>query len=451
MISYRKFKLDRNLYNQLSEEDKKVLRILEQVVKDISVVYELQRKDGFYPKGMTKKQVEDAGRKDTEILSPFTYVQQKNGQFVAIPYHIKYAAYLKPIAEKIDKAAHICSNQSFKAYLRARAQSLTDGSYREADIVWFNMKNSQIDFSVGPFERYLDKTLFIKRVFQAHVGVINREKTKLAEKIREVLYSSAELSPSKLHSTHIPQKGVTVLWEQTPLTSGYASEVVFSSEHFPSDLDLLEKYGSRILIYESQFKLKFDKLYYPIFQTIFEKRFASKYSKDVLFNAVGLNVLIYEMSKQLHKFSGARERLQELYGPIDEANGFASGIEHCKHLLVKGLISQEELEAIMIIHLLWMFADWLVYTRNKAKESHVLGNSILLDAYLATNALRISGGISWPNFPKIFFEIETMAYQLVQVLQQGSYNDAKKFIKKHANLKNFEILGKSLAGLPTTL
>ena len=318
-------------------------------------------------------------------------------------------------------------------------------------LIWLNVKTYKIDFSVGPFERYLDKTLFIKRVFQAHVGVIDQDKTKLAEVIREVLYSSAELTPGKLHSTRIPQKGVAVLWEQTPITSGYASEVVFSSEHFPCDLDLLEKYGSKIVIYESQFKLKFDKLYYPIFKTIFEKRFASKYSKEVLLYNVGLNVITYELSKQLHKFTGARERLKELYGPIDEANGFASGIEHCKHLLVKGLISQEELEAIMIIHILWMFADWLVYTHNKAKESHVIGNSILLNAYLTNGALKVSGGISWPNFSKIFFEIESMAYQLVQVLQQGSYNDAKKFIKKNANLKNFEILGKSLKGLPTTL
>lgn len=451
MISYRKFKLDKDLYYKLSEEDKKLLKILEQVVQDVSTVYELQKKDGFYPKGMTKKQVEVAGKNNSEILSPFTYVQQKNGQFVAIPYHIKYATYLKPIAEKIEKAAHICSNKSFKAYLKARARSLLDGSYREADIAWLNVKNSKIDFSIGPFERYLDKTLFIKRVFQAHVGVINQDKTKLAEKIREVLYSSAELSPSKLHSTHIPQKGVTVLWEQTPSTSGYMSEVVFSSEHFPCDLDLLEKYGSRILFYQSQFKLKFDRLYYPIFKTIFEKKFASKYSKELLFYSVGLNIITYELSKQLHKFNGARERLKELYGPIDEANGFASGIEHCKHLLVKGLISQEELEAIMIIHILWMFADWLVYTHNKAKESHVLGQSILLNAYLTNGALKVSGGISWPNFPKIFFEIETMAYQLVLLLQQGSYNDAKKFIKKHANLKNFEILGNSLKRISPVL
>lgn len=444
---YRKFKIDKNLYNNLSEEDRKILRILEQVVKDTAIIYETQKKEGFYPKGITKKKLEEVGKKDLQILSPFTYVNEKNGQLEAILYNERYSKYLQPIAKKIEKAATLCRNKSFRTYLKARAKSIIDGSYREADIAWLNVKNSRIDFSIGPFERYLDKTLFIKRVFQAHVGVIDQGTTKLAGKIKEVLYSSAKLSPNKYHSTHIPRKGVNVLWEQTPATAGYMSEVVFSGEHFPSDLDIMEQYGSKILIYRCQFKLKFDRLYYPIFKAIFEKRFASKYSKESLFKAVGLNVLTYELSKQLHKFSGARERLQEVYGPIDEANGFASGIEHCKHLLVKGLISQDELEAIMIIHILWMFADWLVYTHNQTKENHIIGNSILLDAYLTTGALRISKGISWPNFSKIFFEIEAAANQLVHILQEGSYKDAQVFIRKHANLKNFEVLGKNLRHL----
>ncbi len=441
---YRKFKIDRNLYNRVSEGDKRILRLLEQVVKDVATIYELQKREGFYRKGVTKKQIEDAGKIDPQILSPFTFVNKKNGKLEAIPYHQKYASYLKPIAQKVEKAAKLCSNKSFKVYLKARAKSLLDGSYKGADLAWLNVKNCKIDFSIGPFERYLDKILFIKRIFQAHMGVIDQDKTKLAEKMKEVLYSSAKLSPSTYHSTHIPQKGVRVLWEETPATAGYMSEVIFSGEHFPSDLDLMEEYGSKILFYRSLFKLKFDKLYYPIFKIIFEKRFASKYSKELLLRAVGLNVLSYELSKQLHKFNGARERLQELYGPIDEANGFASGIEHCKHLLMKGLISQDDLEGIMIIHILWMFADWLFYTHNKAKEIHVIGNSILLNAYLTSGALRFSQGMSWPNFSKIFFEIEATANQLVHILQEGSYKDAQKFIKENANLKNFEVLGKNL-------
>lgn len=448
---YRKFKLDAKITEYLSGEDGRVLRILEEVVKDISHIYELQVKEGFYPKNISKEEIEKAAEKDPEILSPFTIVQMNNNKLKAVPYHKKYLKYLVPIAEKIEQAANICTNSYFKRYLKTRAKSLRDGSYGEADIVWLSIKHSMLDFSVAPFERYLDKMFFIKRVFQAHVGVVDLDKTEGANKIKESLYSSAKLSPDKYHSTNIPKKGVQVLVENTPATAGYMADVLFSGEHFPSDLDIMQNFGSKIVYYYSQINLKFDKLYYPIFKLIFEKRFATKYTKELLLMAVVRNALLYEMGRQLHKFEGARERLKERYGPIDEANGFASGIQHSKHLVVKGLISEDELEAIIITHILWMFADWVLYRNNKGKESHILGNSMLLNAYLESGALKIQEGISWPNFSKIFFQIEEMADNLVYLLREGSYNEASKFIKKRADIKYFEVLGKSLRNIPANI
>lgn len=446
---YRKFKLDKDLYNKLSEEDKKILKILKQVVKDTSAIYELQKKEGFYPKGITKKQLEKENEINPQILSPYTYIEEKNGRLEATPYHIRYTKYLKPIARKIEKAANICTNPTFKRYLKSRAKSLLDGSYKEAFKVWLHVKNSNIDFTVSPFASQLDKVFLIKRAFQAHVGIINHEYTKVAESYKEALYSSAKISFSKYHSTGIPKRGVRVFVEATPAISGYPADILSSGQHYPVSAETALKYGSKIILFDSQVTYKFEKLYYPIFKTIFEKRFASKYSKELLLEAAGWSILLYELGKQLHNFAGARERLQELYGPIDEANGFASGIEHSKHLVVKGLLSQEQLEAIIIIHIVWMIADWLLFKDNIAKQSHIVGNSILLNSYLSHGALREIEGISWPNFSRIFFEIESMTYKLVYLLQKGSYKEAELFIKKNSNLKIFERLSKTLSNINT--
>ncbi len=448
---YRKFKLNKEILADLSKEDKSLLRILEGVAKDTSLIYALQLREGFYPKGVTKSQLEKAAKFDPEILSPFTIVIKKNGQLEAIPYHQHYIKYLKPIAKKIEKAAAKTTNESFKTYLLARAKSLTSGNLEEAYKLWVNVKHSKIDFNIAPFETHLDKLFNVKRAFQAYVGVINEPETKLAEEYKETLYSSAKLSFSKFHSTEIAKRGVSVFVEFTKAIAGYPADVLSSGEHFPQDLGLALKYGARTVIYTSQFKLKFEKLYYPIFKMIFEKRFASKYSKELLLEATAFCILLYELGKQLHKFEDARERLQDLYSPIDEANGFASGIEHSKHLVVKGLLSQEQLEAIIIIHIVWMITDWLLYKDNIAKEAHIIGNSILLNSYLSNGALRESAGISWPNFSRIFFEIEAVAYRLVYLLQKGSYKEAREFIQKNANLKSFEQLAKTLGKIDTRI
>lgn len=445
---YREYKINRKIYN-LSKEDLSLLRILKSVVLDCSLLYKVQLEEGFYPKGLTKHDLEQAGKDNPELLSPFTYIEKRNNKLEAIPYHIRYAKHLVPIVEKIEKAADICTNRSFRLYLQAKAKSLQDGSFREAFKVWLNVKDSQLDFSIGPYERHLDKILSIKRVFQAHIGVINEQYTKLAESYKETLYSSAKLSFSKHHSTEIPKKGVRVVVEATPALAGYPADILSSGQHFPSNLDLALQNGAKILLYGSQINFKFEKLYYPIFKTIFETRFASKYSRQLLLEAAGWCIFLYELSKQLHNFGGARERLQELYGPIDEANGFASGIVHSKHLVVKGLISQEQLEAIIIIHIVWMLTDWLLYKKNIAKSSHILGNSILLNSYLSHGALQEVAGISWPNFFRIFFEIESMSYKLVYLLQEGSYKEANQFIKKNANLECFKRVSKALSKIDT--
>lgn len=447
VMFYRKYRLNKNEYASLSKENRLILKILEGVVEETAILYEFQLKEGFYPKGITKGTLENAAKLDPEILSPFTVVQRKNNSLEAVLYHIHYAKYLKPLAKKIEKAARIATNKSFKLYLLSRAKSLIDGNLNEAYSLWLNVKNPHIDFTIGPFETHIDKVLSIKRAFQAHVGIIDQKQTKLAESYKETLYSSAKLSFSKYHSTDIPQKGVSVFVEDTLAISGYPADILSSGQQFPRNVNLALKYGSRILIYSSQIKLKFEKLYYPIFKTIFEARFASKYSKDLLLEATSWTILLYELGKQLHKVVGVRDRLQQLYPPIDEANGFASGIEHSKHLVVKGLLSQEQLEAIIIIHLVWIIADWLLYKDNIAKQSHMIGYSILLNSYLSHGALRESEGISWPNFSRIFFEIETMAYKLTYLLQKGSYKETERFIQKNANLKNFERLSKTLTNI----
>lgn len=388
MKSIRRYRINKEACSKLSQEDKKILGILEEVVADAAKLYEKQLKDGFYPKGVDKVKLEAAGKKNPQILSPFTYVYQENSQLKAVPYHEKYALLLQPITEKIKKAAKISTNPSFKRYLNTRAQSLINGNYKEADIAWLDVKNSRVDFSVGPFERYLDELFFIKRIYQAHVGIIDENLTHIAEDIIEALYSSAKMSLHKGHSTDIPQKGVQILVENTPITSGYMAEVLFTGEHFPSDLDIMLRYGSKILIYRSQFELRFEKLQYPIFKLLFEKRFASKYSKDLLFRALAWTILLYEAGRQLHKFIGARERLKEFYGPIDEANAIVSGIYHSKYLVVKGLISQDELEAVMIAHIVRMFSNWLYNQQSIGLSRHVEGEAIALNTYLDRGGIK---------------------------------------------------------------
>lgn len=441
---YRQFEPNKKLYQQLSSEEKEILTILKSAVEDISKLYELQLKDGFYPTNISKKELEKAAKNNPNILSPYTIVEKVGQKFITTPFHKKYAEYVTSIAEKIIKAAKLSSNKSFQDYLEMRAKSLIDGNYKQADAAWFDVKGTRIDFMVGPCERYLDKMFLKKRSYQAFVAIIDDEMTKETEQIKEILYSSAKISYDVGHSTDIPKKGVNIYIENTIASAGYIAETIFSGEHFPLDLDLMKQYGSKIIIFYPQLKLKFDEHLYQIFQKLFEKRFAEGYSKELLLKAAVYNIVLYELGRQLHKYTGARERLKDLYVPIDEANGFVSGIVHSKYLVIKDCITQKELEAIIIIHIVWMFSDWIMNKQSGRQEGYVLGDAIIINNYLENHALMESDGISWPNFSKLFFQIENLASIFVKLLREGKYQEVKRFIDKNGSLENFKKLGRNL-------
>src|SRR3989304_7968611 len=95
----------------------------------------------FYPQGVSREESEKAARKDPAILSPFTVVEKIGGKLVAIPYHIKYAELLKPVADKLIEAAKLTDNKEFAKGLEIQAKALLDGSYDEATVSWINMKS----------------------------------------------------------------------------------------------------------------------------------------------------------------------------------------------------------------------------------------------------------------------------------------------------------------------
>ncbi|OGE15866.1 hypothetical protein A2769_01710 [Candidatus Daviesbacteria bacterium RIFCSPHIGHO2_01_FULL_37_27] len=425
---------------KLSLNNKRVVKLLEQAVLLTSKVYEDQMKRGFYPKGVSKEKLQAASKNTPEILSPYFIVTGKENNFKAIPYHEAYEDLLTPISEKLQQAGNICTNATLKKYILTRAKALRDGTYEEADKAWFLVRNTDIDFYIGPFEPYQDKIFFKKRAYQGFVGFIDKIESQEVDKLKNALYSSAKMSSEKNHSTDIPKKGVHIFVEDILITSGYLSEVLFSAEFYPLEVDFLKEHGSRVVFYKSQLEYKFEKLLYPIFQSIFEKRFASRYSKELLFKAAFYNICLYEFSLQLHQYGSGKNRLNDLYGIIDEANGFVSGIQHGKDLVIKGLIDEVLLEAIIIIHILWILADWMMYKYTKGKESHIIGNSMIIDDYFAKGALNVHNGISWPNFYRIFFEIEDMADDLVYLLKEGSYKQAEEFIKKNTALESFKKL-----------
>lgn len=448
MTSVKTYKVSEAVLSVLTSKEKEILTILVEAAKKIDKVFLLQENNeligaNFYPPDATKREIEEAASSNPKILSPFTVVKRDpNGELKSVDYHIEYQKLLAPIADLLIKAANLTRNQSFKAYLVALANALSIGKYQEADIAWLKVKNCPIDITIGPHERYLDKLFFIKRVYQSCVAIIDKSKTQRAKFIRDTLYATTGYRQHRVTPPSIAMQAENCL-----VMAGFLGRAFFSRQHLPSDSETTSKYGSKILGYISTIDYKFEKLIYPIFNALFEKNFKARYSKDLLKKGNYYYVLLTAIAQQLHRYQNSRKRLRELFPIYDEANSVASGIQHAKHLILKGVIDQKELEAIMIAQICWSFSEWVNLKKTKTREDYLKGESLILNFLMREGAIQEKDGISWPNFAKIFFEMENLAVIFTRFLEEEEYIRAQEFLEKYLSYEPFKNFGGRLTNV----
>lgn len=448
MSSIKKFKVAKETLNLLNANEKKLLPYLLEAVKLVDKIYNLQENvfnngANFYPRDAIKSEIEKEAKKNPSIFSPFTIVKRnpKNKALFAINYHEQYKALIKPISVNLLKAARLCTNKSFKHYIQTLSESLVNGLYEKAEIAWLKVSGSNLDVVIGPYERHLDKLFFIKRAYQGSVGIIDPDKTAKAKEIKEILYTTF----GDRHHRKLPSSKVMVRTEYSLMFSGFLGSALFTQQHLPDDSKTVDKYGSKVIGYLSSIDYKLENLVYPIFNYIFENSFKSGYSEKLLKTGNYYFILLSALVQNLHRFEGSRARLKETFPIYDQANSKVSGIQHSKHLLLKGVINQKELEAIMIAQICWMFAEVILATKSTTREVYLKGDAIVYNFLTEVGAINEHVGVSWPNFAKMFFEMENLASVFTRILEEGTYTEANNFLRKYSDLAPLKEFSSKLA------
>lgn len=436
----------------LSGAEKKIVGKLVEAAKLISPIYAQQVNDqylggNFYPHDASKEEILKAAEDNPDILSPYTVVERdKNRKLVAVPYHIKFKSQLEKIAEILKEIASASDNKQFAQRLHLQANALLDGSYEISDIYWITMRPYKLDIAIGPIDRLDDRLLFRKTSYEAWVGIMDEEKTKNAKIIQKAIYDvKRRIFSSSQKADFLDKTKLRV--DKTLIFSGLFARGMFTSNSLPVDPHLMERYGIEITFFDSSLDVKFNSQHYPIFERIFEKVFQKDYSKPLLREGSFRNVLLHEIGHSYLRYKDVEERLKELFPIIDELSATIYGIKSCGSLVLKGIMSERELEAIMIMFVCRAFTWWIDSKTNKSVEAFAIGHAIALNHFLANGAIRESNGISWPNFGKMFLGISALSDVLELLMSSGSYEDAKDFIGKYGSFMVYSTLASRLKGL----
>ncbi len=427
---------------KLNINEKQVLKFLVEAAKLIVPVYELQenRKNpgaNFYPKNVTKEEIEQASKVNPEILSPYTIVEKKDGQLIVTPYHIKYAKLLKPVVKKLQQAAKITENSEFAKRLEKQAQALLDGSYEEANIYWMSMKPYKFNIVIGPIERYDDRLFFIKTAYQAWIGVLDSEYTGVFNRYKPIILASRRkiIMPSEKVDYY---DKVQTRVDNAVIYAGRIARTLPVGINLPNDPLLMEKYGSEITVFRqlNQERVKIEIL--PAFNKFFSPAFKKEFSPRELEDGCLYGVILHELAHTYLRYRNSERNLKDLFPVIDELSASVMGMKVCGPLILKDIMTTKQLESIILAYLARNFYLVTEGKNNLARAHYISGAAIFINYLLESGAIRSEGGISWPNFMKIFVSVEELASVLERMLYQGTREDAESFINRYSNIEGLQ-------------
>lgn len=180
----------------------------------------------FYPSDLSVKRFHEilitmlkAGKVEEvkNILSNRSMVEYVSGELIGIDYTQYFNEEFTQIAEYIEKAAELVSNNDFSNYLYAQSKALLFKNEEfdcEADMIWANMQDIDLEFTISR-ENYTDEmtgTVFEneklskllkennievngKDDFGVRVGIVNKKGTELILEFKKHMADIANLMP----------------------------------------------------------------------------------------------------------------------------------------------------------------------------------------------------------------------------------------------------------------
>ena len=412
---------------KLSKNERAVLKLLIEAGRLIAPLYLEQEKQIIR---LDKAEIEKTAKKDPAFLSSYTVVEKVKGKLTAIPYHIKYEKFLKPIVDKLNEASKICGHKEFCRFLKLQAKALLDGSYEEATAAWLKMKPYILDISIGPMEHADNRLFFAKAAYHCWIGVLDREGTEKLSFYKDIALSTKRkslVSGERIDN----QETVKAKVIDVVLISGLLARTKFVGMISPQNFRLIEKYGSDVTIFNQINDLRLKEQIIPTFNKIFSAAFRQGFSSEDLRRGSLRYVALHELAHNYLNYKNAKN-LQDLLPAIYELSATVLGMKIAGSLLLKDVISNKQLESMIVAFICRSFDLIQKSKQSKSIITYALGGSIFINFMLKNEALREYRGLTIPNFMKIFISLHELSLILENLLSSGTRKEAKIFVKRYS-------------------
>ena len=393
---------------------------------------------GFYPADLTKEEFDAylaAHPADAEALTaPYTIVRKSAAGLAAIPYSVAYREHLEPAARLMEQAAAITTNASLKRFLTLRAQSFRTDDYFESEMAWMDLKDTPIEFVIGPYETYTDALYGRKTAFEAYVTLRNPTESAALDVYKGQLRAMEANLPVEERYKNFKRGFESPISVVDQLQGGGDSMhgIPAIAFNLPNDERVREAKGAKKVILRNVLFAKYERVLAPMAELVLVPEQAAQVNRRYMY----METLFHELSHSLGPGSitvDGREttvdkELKDLGSGFEEAKADVMGAYNVMFMMDKGVLPKAEKPQIRAAYVAGLFRAM----RFGATEAHGQG------AAMQYRYLRDKGGIAWDEGAhrfrivpdKLDAGIRDLVADIVRLQATGDYEGTKAFYAK---------------------
>ena len=382
----------------------------------------------FYPEDMTREEFD--AWDDPDKASQYTLVRRdQQGGLVAVPYSEAFREQHQEAARLMREAASLAGDPGLRNYLLMRSDALLSNEYQSSDFAWMDMKESNIDFVVGPIEHYEDRLFGYKAAHEAYILVKDPVWSAQLEKFNAMLPAlQASLPVPEAYKAEVPgtESDINVydaLYYAGDCNAGSKSIAI----NLPNDEEVQLRAGSRKLQLKNSMQAKFDHILVPIADMLIDE----SQRRHIRFDAFFENTTFHEVAHGMgikNTINGrgtVREALREYYAAIEEAKADIVGLYLVGQLYDKGEITSGELMDNYVTFIAGIFRS----SRFGAASAHGIANMMRFNFFEREGAFtRQEDGTYRVHFDAMKDAVTASVREILTIQGNGDYARAGELV-----------------------
>ena len=391
----------------------------------------------LYPIGITRDRIEQYVKQHPSqrdaIYSPYSVIVPYGKDLQAVPYHVLYAPWLGPAADRLREAAALSEDPQLAKFLRMRADALLSDNYYPSDLAWMDLNKPKIDVIFAPYESYLDGVLGVKTSYEAAVLIRNEPESARLEmyqqyvpEMQDALPIDKKDLPSKKGQPS-PMEVVDAPFRTGDLLHGYQAV----ADNLPNDPRIHESKGTKKIFFKNFMDARVKYVVLPVASQMMPREQAVQASGPGYLAAVVLHEISHGLGPAYSRTDGKKQDIREAIGPVyaalEEAKADVVGMYCLAWLMKHGALPSSHASEYYISYVAGIFRS----IRYGVAEAHGRAEMMEFNYLASQSAIVAHSGKYRVDLDRIPGAVAGLSKELLTIEATGDRKRAERWFDQY--------------------